>query len=203
VSQRKSHLIRQGHNRKDGSIKHTLTSTFLLPTVGVNLNNFGRSFTNAYISEENGISIYVVCNNNEHDSELLTSLVRCQINPNFFDKEDIEDEIIIKFKIPEEYHEVYNLFIEGSYSKFPEHYKKILVGIYGHETIQNSYIVSEYNVLYPQDYKRKQIAKRLSTPKSEVDYKLIKEVIDSPDLSYEVYKDIREISREYATNDSK
>lgn len=160
-----------------------------MPVVGVNLKTFGNFFINAHIAKDDEKIIYVICENKEESEELLSIITRLKINPNFIDTEIIEDEIIIKFKIPQEYYEIYKLFLEGSYSKFSSHYKKILTGIYGSEVIQDRHAVTEYNVLYPQDYKRKQIAARLG-----VDYKLINEVIDSPDLGYEIYKTLTELN---------
>lgn len=203
MNQRENHLIQRKHVKRDGSIKHTLTSTFLLPTVGVNLKGFGRSFINAYISTEKFISVYVVCNNNDNDTGLLSAIVKARINDNFIETEVIEDEIIIKFKIPQEYYEIYKLFLTGKYSKFPDQYKKVLVGIYGIEVIQHDHTVLEYDILFPRDYKRKQIARRLSNINSEVDYKLIDEVIDAPDLEYETFKELKDIIKELSVDDSK
>lgn len=186
MSKRKEFLTKEGHIKANGKIRHTFTSTFLLPVVGTNRKEFGECFINAYIhkSEDNKPMLYVVCFNKEDDNSLITSIVKSRINPNFIDTETIEDELIIKFKIPEKAMDVYDLFIKGSYSKFPEQYKKYLVNIYGSDVIQENRYVTEYNVLYPQDYKRKQIAALLGP---DINYKDIKEVFDIPDMKYETY----------------
>lgn len=183
MSKRKEFLIKKGHTKKDGSLRHTFTTTFLLPILRLTKKDFGRSFLNAYIVTGNVLELYVVCINNEYDSTLTTGIVKSRINANFIDTEINDDEIIIKFTIPKEAYDIFNLFIEGKYSQFPEKYKKYLVGLYGMEVVPETRFVSEYNVLYPQDYKRKQIADELGVAKSA-----IKEVLDIPDLRYEEYK---------------
>lgn len=188
MSQRKDILLKEGNVKKNGDIFHTFTSRFLLPIVGATLKDFGPLFLNAYIVQDEQPKIYVICKNIEEDAVLTTAIIRARINPNYIDTETFEDEIIIKFKIKEEDLLIYKLFIAGKYSKFPEYYKQKLIKIYGKESIQNNRYVTEYNVIYPQDFKRKQIAEWTGE-----ELKYIDEVLDSPNLDYEVYIPLAEL----------
>ena len=196
MSQRKDILQKEGNVKKNGEVFHTFTSRFLLPVVGTSLKDYGPMFLNAYIVQDEEPKIYVVCKNVEEDVVLTTAIIRARINPNYIDTETIEDEIIIKFKINKDDLLVYKLFIAGKYSKFPEYYKQKLIKIYGKESIQNNRYVTEYNVIYPQDFKRKQIADWTG---EEIKY--IDEVLDSPDLDYEVYIPLVELKSKELSGD--
>lgn len=188
MSKRKEFLIKEGRIKRDKTLINTFTSTFLLPLIKITSSDFGKNFINAYIHNVDKPCIYVVCSYNEEDDNLMRGIVRSRINPNFIETEIKSDEIILKFTIPQESLNIFQLFIEGKYSQFPEKYKRYLCSIYGVAVEKETRYASVYNVLYPQDYKRKQIADFL-----KVDKELIKEVLDIPDMNYENYKDIEEL----------
>lgn len=190
---RKELIIEQGIIKKDGSVFNTWTSTFLLPLVGVTKYDFGLHFINAYVSNEKPYCIYVVCENINNVTNIIPD-IRISNKPTYISTEINDDEIIYKFNILSEDYYIYDLFVQGKYSEFPENYKKALTDIYGREVNREDYKVTEYNVLYPQDYKRKQIAKRLSFGKdSVIDWTMIHEVLDAPNLEYESYKTLQEL----------
>ncbi len=187
---RKQLVIEEGHTKKDGNIWHTFSSTFLLPLVGVTEFDFGLHFINAYISLDKPYCIYAICDNINNVTDIVTD-IRLKSKPTYISTEINQDEIIYKFNILSENYHIYDLFIEGKYSKFPENYKKELLDIYGHEVQRVNYEVTIKNILYPQDYKRKQIAKRLGL--SDTEWTIIQEVWDIPDLNYEAYKPLEEL----------
>lgn len=189
MSQRKEFLQKEGKNiKRNGDIFNTYTSKLLLPVVNCTIKDFGLSFLNAHIAQDEP-KIYVICENNEDDATLITAIVKARINPNFIDSVVIEDERIFTFKIKEEDVPIYEAFKKGRYSTFPIEYKERLLKIYGRTPIKSNRYVSECDALYPTDFKRKQIADWLGVK----DYREIVEVLDAPDLSYEFYVPITEL----------
>lgn len=188
MSQRREFLLKEGKNiKRNGEIFNTFTSRFLLPVVDCTMKDFGPTFLNAHITSGNEPHIYVICEYKEEDASLTTAIIRARINPNFIDTEVVEDEIIFKFKINKDDLPIYKSFIDGKYSKFSKHYKDKLIRIYGNTPIKANRYVSEYDTLFPTDFKRKQIADWTGA-----DIKDIDEVLDSPDLDYEIYLPLSE-----------
>ena len=176
--------MRRGILKDNGDIKHTFSSVFLLPTIGYTTKDFGEFFINVHIEHDNDEpKICVILDNNTHEPLFNFIITKMRENNDFLGIDQCEDEVVLRFKIPKKYNEVYHLFLEGKYSKFPDRYKDRLVVLYGRKVCKESRHVTEYNVLYPQDYKRKQIAEWTGE-----NIKYIEEVLDAPDLSYELYK---------------
>lgn len=192
---RKQLIKEKGPLKKDGDIMNTWCSSFLLPLVGITKFDFGLHFINAYISTEKPYCMYVVCDNVNNVTHIVPD-IRISSKPTYISTEINEDEIIYKFNIHSEDYYIYDLFIKGKYSEFPENYKRELIDIYGKEVIREGHSVTEYNVLYPKECqsrlkidKRKQIAKRLGVDLSIVP----EEVLDIPNLEYEAYKSLQEL----------
>lgn len=181
--------------------KTNFCATFILPMVGVNHKNLPNNFINAYIDLD--YKVYIVFDKTEdynidfHNyNEHLKST-----NKHIIDYLDLEDEIVVSFKIPDKYNTNFNLFIQGKYSNFDESYKTVITNYFGRKIIKDNYTVTEYNVIYPQEYKRLQIAERLYDKNSiKEGLKLIKEVLDPPNLDKEIYKTIEQLENKQEDN---
>lgn len=169
---------------------------FILPMVGINHKDLPRNFINSYISKDNYEAIMIFDKTIDYDVIFYTFLTRIKNNVNFVEHVEEEDEVVLRFKVPPLYHTDFELFTIGKYSKFEESYKKRLVDYFGQKSIKEGHLVTEYNAIYPQDFKRLLIAERLYE-KREVSegVKLIDEVLDSPDLERESFKTIQELTQ--------
>lgn len=174
----------------EGPVKN-LNRVFILPMIGIDYKRrLPTNFINSYLTKEYDIML-VFDKTRDYDEIFHHFLNRTvEFNKNFGEKLEYEDELVLRFKIPEMFKDDVDKFLKGAYSEFSEYYKRILCQYYGKTTIKENHAVTEYNVIYPEDFKRKQIAEYLSYDKSIIDYKLIKEVLDKPDLDRELYKDI-------------
>lgn len=165
---------------------------FVLPMVGINYkkkNIIPKNFTNAYIA--NDYKVIMTFGKNFDDGGMLEQFVdNCRSGKELIDVEISDDEVILTFDIPTQLRRNFDLFKKGKYSKFTEAYKTRIVQFYGKETVKDNHEVTEYNVIYPQEFKRKQIAEELG-----VDANLIDEVFSAPDLEIEIYKRIEQLEK--------
>lgn len=171
----------------------TCCSVFILPMCNINYKTLPKNFINSYLHNDDEV---VVVFNKHHEIYNFHEFIEL-LKTNEFYVTFIEDndEYIFFFKLNDDKN-IISKFKEGKYSEFDNGYKKYLSGLYGEKTIPDSYHVTEYNVLYPQDFKKKQIAKRLGID----DYTIIKEVFDKPDLDKEIYKSLEELIQLQETN---
>lgn len=173
--------------------KKNLSRAFILPMVGINYKNLPSNFINCYIKvdNENYYCMLVFDKTRDYDEIFYHFMNNIHTNNKHLLKyDDLEEEVIFIFKIPEILKEDFKFFMDGKYSKFSEEYKKVLCNFFGRKSKQEDYTVTEYNAIYPEDFKRKQIASYLSYENSEIDWKLIKEVLHRPDLEREIFKSI-------------
>lgn len=183
---RKDYLSKIG-KFKDGRIKHTFSTKFLLPMINYNsLEDFLGTLVNVHIngSLANPELILVL----ENNTNVSRDIVRCRINPQYVEDTLQDDEIIIRFNIPAKYLNSYAKFIEGKYSYFDNDYKEKLKSIYSDRVFPTGINVSMYDIIYPRYDKRKALASEYN-----VAVELIEEVIDKPDLDYEIYKSIKQL----------
>ncbi len=118
-------------------------------------------------------------------------------NSNYSHHVEDDDEIVITFNIPSMYHSDFDKFTQGKYSQFDELYKRVIVRFFGMHTIKDNYEVTEYNVIYPQEFKRRQIAERLYDKKDvKSAMALIQEVLDPPDMERESFKPLQQLLQE-------
>lgn len=167
---------------------------------GVNYKNVPSNFVNCYISTD--YRAYMIFDKTE-DYDIVFHHYLQHLkdkNKNIIEYIDQEDEMIIVFTIPDKYLKNFDLFIRGKYSKFDEDYKQIVCNYFGKRSINDSHIVSEYNTLYPQEFKRKFIAKRIYEEKDmQKGLKILNEiyeVLDPPNLEKEMYKSIEQITEQ-------
>lgn len=173
----------------------------VLPMCDINFSILPKNFTNGYISDNNKAIIvfdkkYILP---ETDNFEIFLLHLCE-NKNFKLKTEDEDEIVVYFNIPSIWLDDLKLFKIGAYSKFSNDYKKKLVQYFGNRSIKDTYHANVYNAIYPQDFKRKQIAERLSTKNSIVDYRDIVEVLEVPDLFKETFRPITQLQETNINN---
>lgn len=166
--------------------------------VGVNHKNLPSNFINAYISLDKE-AFLIFDKTVDYDVVFYHYLEHVKIkNPNLVECLDLEEEVVLKFAIPEQYSNCYYLFLEGKYSQFDEEYKQLLCRYFGKESIREGHKVTEYNTIYPQAYKRRQIAEYLYDKKDvEAGLKLIQEVLERPNLDRELYKPIEQLIQQY------
>jgi hypothetical protein len=170
--------------------RKNLSRVFLLPMCSMNYKIIPSNFVNSYI-EDNYRLVVVFDKTEGHDDAFVKYIASIRINnSNLTHIDEYEDEIVLYFNIPAKYRDDYDRFIEGSYSKFSDEYKNVLKNAYGQKTIKDGHEVTEWNVIHPQDFKRKQIAEYLSSEGSIIDYTMIKEVLRKPDLDREKFTPI-------------
>jgi hypothetical protein len=103
------------------------------------------------------------------------------------------DELVLAFTVPAYHKGDYDMFKIGRYSAFTQKYKDIIASFFGRSNNTNNHEVKAYDIIYPVDSKRKQIAEWLSYKDSIIDYKTINEVYDSPNLELEKYYKIDDV----------
>lgn len=173
--------------------KATKTHTFVLPMCDVSSRLLSDNFINSYISNDCLVLVFEsIQGDNPSYAKFLNYI---SFNNNFLSSEKEGDEEIFFFRIPPHYQNNFQLFKEGKYSKFSEGFKELLIKHYGRVSIQNNHTVTVYNTIYPQEFKRKQIAEHYNV---ELNY-VPEEVLDIPNLEFETYKSIKQIEEEQNT----
>ena len=171
--------------------KLNLCSIFVLPMVNINYKTLPDNFVNSYITENADIVI-VFDKFANSDNSFQDFLEFTKKNVYYKEYSANDDEIMIIFTIADKHLPNFELFKLGSYSKFSEDYKAKICSFYGKQTIKENYTVTEYNTIYPQEFKRKQIAEVLG-----VDIKLIEEVLDRPNMDKEIYQSIEQLIEQF------
>lgn len=173
----------------------------VLPMCDINFGILPKNFINGYISDDNKVIIVFdkLSDIFEREDFQIFLLHLCQ-NKNFDSRNEDDEELIVYFNIPDIWLNDLNLFKNGAYSKFSDDYKRKLVQYFGSRSIKDSYLANVYNAIYPQDFKRKQIAERLSTKNSVVDYRDIVEVLEIPDLFKETFKPLSNYKKQITNN---
>jgi hypothetical protein len=169
----------------------TNSSIYLLAAVGLSQYDFNHTLINVHIKHSENPSLVVICKNVEGDLSFQSLLEKIKAYPTFIGMwtDDDDKELCIEMMIPKRYHAVYNKFLAGKWSEFPNNYKEKLISIYGRQVVLESKQLTVCSVLYPQDYKRKQIAEWLEIE----DWKILKEVKSSPDTDYEMYRTVDQL----------
>jgi len=172
--------------REVESSKLNTCAFFILPMVNINHKILPKKqFINCYVDKD--YHIYLIFEVDK-DFEQLTQGIFTYI------KEDNEyllettmnnDEYIFKFRIPQECEKDFDMFMKGSYSNFSILHKNKLLLYFQDKPIKQGRLVNVANAIYPENFKRLQIAKEL-----DVDVSLIHEVFDPPNLDKELYKTI-------------
>lgn len=164
--------------------------------VGINDSCLPSSFINSYITLD--YKAVIVFNKLEEDKEIDNFLNYINNNDNLKEIITEEDEYVLIFQVKDEEDITnFNKFLSGKYSEFTEKYKNKIRNYHGRETIKENYTVTPYNVIYPQTFKREQIARRLYDNKDfKEGLKNIVEVLDAPDLTKEVFVPIQELTKQ-------
>jgi hypothetical protein len=176
-----------------------LTNTFVLPMVGLNHKTLPNNFINSYILDDYKV-VAVYDKNTDYNDIFAHHLNRVlDNNKHLIEYQDLDDEIDIFFKIPEEFKDDFDLYLLGKYSEFSDDFKAVLTSFFGIKTIKEGHTVSVHNTIYPEDFKRKLIAEHLSYKNSVIDYTLIKEVLDRPNLDKERFKQLSILTAQNTT----
>lgn len=123
------------------------------------------------------------------------SMKHCYVDSEYADD---DKEVCMFFDVPKEFKKDFELFTRGKYSKFSDKYKTLLCNIYG--TKREKGIspktglpnVNIFDVIYPTNELRKLMGKQLN-----VNWKLIDEVLDPPNIELEQFKTIEELYEEH------
>lgn len=190
MSYRVEYLKKYHWDKPNKRIKITDSAIYLLPMTGLSVFDFDEALINVHIKHSDTPSLVIICKNNPNDDNLNIILNKLMAYKDFLTSwtDDNDNEICIEMKIPQRLIKNYHKFIDGKYSKFDEKYKDKLISIYNREVIVDSRKLTVYSVLYPQEFKRKQIAEWLG-----VDWKVIHEVKDIPNINYEIYRNIDQL----------
>lgn len=191
--------LRKNHWDGNGKrIKLTDSAIYLLPMVGLSIFDFDDNLINVHVKHADAPSLVIIVKNNTNDDNLAIIINKLMAYREYVDMwtDDDDREICIEMKVPQRLVKNYHKFIDGKYSKFDERYKDKLIGIYNREVIVDNRKLTVYSVLYPQEFKRKQIAEWLG-----VDWKMIGEVKDIPTLNYEIYRTIDQLKLLDKNND--
>lgn len=168
------------------------SAVFVLPMVNIHNKHLPNNLINSYINDD--YQIVLIFDRNIEDISFNDFLEYTKSTKYYAGYQEDIDEVIIYLNIEDHNKANYDLFKEGKYSQFSEEYKKVICQFHGKKTIQENYTVTPYNVIYPQEFKKKQIAERLYDPKDIKDViKVISEVLDKPDLSKEQYKPLEQL----------
>lgn len=148
-----------------------------------------------------GFPQIVLTFNNIDDIPLKEDLYRLSVHHCYVDSEygDEDKELNMFFDVPREFKKDFELFTQGCYSKFSDEFKHLLVKYHG--TARNKGIspktglpnVNIYDVIHPTDELKKLMAKQLSTDNAVIDWKMITEVLDPPNIDVESFKTIEEL----------
>ena len=171
--------------------KATKCHTFILPMFGLKAILLPNNYINTYIYDSNSVVLVFSKPEELELNNFDRFLTTINENEDYSKYEDTGEEIVLYFIIPDDFKSDYNKIIKGEYSKTSTKYKDLIIKVYGRTSIKDTYKVTAYNTIFPQDFKRKQIANRLG-----VEPKLITEVLDSPDLNHEIYKPLHELTKQ-------
>lgn len=198
MSYRIEYLKKHHWDNNGKRIKLTDSAIYLLPMVGLSIFDFDDTLINAHVKHGESPSLVIIVKNNINDDNLSIIINKLMAYKEYVDMwtDDDDKEICIEMKVPQRLLKNYHKFIDGKYSKFDEKYKDKLISIYNREVIVDSRKLTVYSVLYPQEFKRKQIGEWLG-----VDWKLIGEVKDIPTLNYEIYRTIDQLKLLDRNND--
>lgn len=168
----------------EGNITNICTG-FVLPMVGINYNQLPNNFVNSYVTHDYRI-VLVFDKTSSYDVKFYTFMERTKQNSKWLlDITDEDDEIVVIFRIPEVWKDDFDKYTKGKYSEFSRIYKEMLVRFFGDKRKKTDYTVTEFDIIYPDDAKRKQVAEWLG-----VDISMIGEVFQAPDMDMEIYKPI-------------
>lgn len=191
--------LKKNHWDNNGKrIRLTDSAIYLLPMVGLSIFDFDNTLINVHVKHSESPSLVIIVKNNTNDDNLAIIINKLMAHKEYVDMwtDDDDREICIEMKVPQRLVKNYHKFIDGKYSKFDEKYKDKLISIYNREVIVDNRKLTVFSVLFPQAFKRKQIAEWLG-----VDWKMIDEVKDIPTLNYEIYRTIDQLKLLDKNND--
>lgn len=188
-------LDNQGYIQ-NGLVKHTRTTRFLMPLIGISEASIGyicpKLLINAHVKNVEEKFIFVILNKLDYPEESRDYTIIQNLNENFVDYIEEDEEIILMYKIPNHFNSDYDKILEGKYSETSIEYKQIITRVYGTGRNKEDHLPSIYDCLFPTDAKRLEYANFLN-----VDVKLINEVSSKPNLDYEIYKTIKQLTEDY------
>lgn len=174
---------------------------FLLPMLHTSLYHNNNAYLIDVSLIQMGFPQIVLSFDNVDDIPLKEDIHRLSMVSEYVDSEygDEDKEINMFFDVPIIYKKDLELFTQGLYSQFSEKYKELL--ILKHGTKKGSGVspitllpnVEIYDVIYPTDDLKKLMAKQLSTPNHQINWRNINEVLDPPKIELEEFKLIEEL----------
>lgn len=182
-------------------VTHTKTTRFLMPLIGISefsLEHINpKLLINAHCASTDDKLIYIILNKFHFPEEAESYLELQNLNEHFIDYIDEEQEYILIYKIPQHFEDDYIKILKGDYSLTSEHYKQVMIRVYGIAQHKDNHQATVYDVLFPTEFKRKQLAERV-----EHDITEIIEVCSKPDMDYEIFKPIEKLIENYGTQET-
>lgn len=203
MSLRLTYLRNKGYVTEDGDLRHTKVTNFCLPMYDIHRLEFGENLINVYIQHEVDPYLYIVVLNKD-EPMLVRVLTRISSNEHFDSSypDDDNNELVFKIKVPDKYIEDYYKIIAGRYSEISLEFKtkltsKLYYGNYIYNLNEPPLIVNGqvattmFEILNPSLKKKQVIAKHFGVEVSSVI-----ELIEKPNLRYELYKKASDLFNE-------
>lgn len=199
MSVRLTYLRDNGYVTENNDIRHTKVSTFCLPMFDVCVKDFKQFLLNAHVDDKNNLYVIVLSNVDKQVENILTKLSE---HNDFLESYDDDDgkELVFKLKIPEKYIDDYHKILNGTYSSISSDYKSILTSDKYYKVtyyplneapvMVNGQVASTmWETLNPSVKKKEIVAKHFG-----VDFSSVRELIAAPDLKYELYRTIDQLT---------
>lgn len=172
---------------------------FLLPLIDANVSvhEFDPFLIDVNIDKDN-IQLILIFDNTYISEEFKMIFYKLSNNYCYIDNSDYGGngtELICNFSIPKEYRDDFFKFIDGKYSEMSEKYKKKILTFNMFPNVTHSVKgkITPYDILFPSEQKRKEIAEDLG-----VDIKNMNDdLYDKPNMDYEIYHPIEKLREIY------
>ena len=173
---------------------------FILPMIeslSISNSEYGLSLLDVNIIIEDRQAVLIFDNKSDDDS-FKTLIYKLTCHHSYIEESsrfgDYSNELILNFRIPDEYKEDFDKFILGKYSKFSDKFKNRLKSVHNqHETSEHVGFYSWYDGLHPSENKIMERANELGFK----NWKEIRELWSVPDIKYEIFYDIDELRSIY------
>lgn len=174
--------------------KPTRCHTFVLPMCDIHYAKLPYNYINCYLLDDYMVvMVFEKIDSNDYIFEKF--IEKINDNDSYVKYEENLEEILIYLRVPGHNKPNFDKFIKGNYSKFDDELKELLCRYYGRESIKSTHSATVFNTIYPQKFKRKQIADRLN-----VNVDLIYEVLDVIDIETEKYVSLFDLEKNQLKN---
>lgn len=189
--------LKKNEKAVGNDIVNTKSTHFIMPMIGWEITDFlsvtehVNHLINCHLDTKRERIVLVI--DNVKDKNILDFLTNNESNPYFINSklDDDDREIVLEYEVPSRFKEDYGIFLSSKYSKMSEVYKKKLIEIYGRKTNKGDYRPTQFDVIYPTSFKRRQLAEELGVSVDLLNE--VEELTSKLNLDYEEYKNIKEL----------